>query len=77
VGVPSGESSGCDELLFPLAFFLSFIPRDLREGTVTAEALSSRNRREKEERIEEKASRSENEPYLFRIKFVPGREPVT
>jgi hypothetical protein len=42
---------------------------DFIERTVTAKVLTSRKRREGRQ---EKASRSENEPYLFRIKSAPG-----
>jgi hypothetical protein len=45
----------------------------LIEGTVTTGVLWSRNLREKD-RIGE--SPSENEPYLFSIKFVPGGKRI-
>jgi hypothetical protein len=53
-----------DDMRFPI----KSIPTVIRR-TIKTEVLFSRNRREKENRIG--VSRSENEPYLFRIKFVP------
>jgi hypothetical protein len=41
-------------------------------GTVSTEVLLSQNESEKEDRIGQSHSRSENEPYLFWIKFAPG-----
>jgi hypothetical protein len=41
-------------------------------GTVTAKVLSSRKQREKEDGIGESHSHSENDPYLFRMKFALG-----